>query len=200
MKYCWRWWLSMCILCIFNINRWYGYFEHIYQCTLSGSSIHITLQAQDRSYNCMHVVNFLYEKEQGYKQQIDTLTDYDQTQDQDYRSDISQTLHANLEQSSKLRQAIISKVQLFESQLFVSVKKVILYKLGPEFSKLHTHKNDIQYTIKTSVQQGKIQNLPSMQAQYQKYVTKLALWQGIQSTNDFATLMAYLQLYKEFSE
>lgn len=186
-----------CMMCLYGYNVWYGYFEHIYQCTLSGSGIHITLQPQDRSYNCMHVVNFLYEKEQTYLQQIDTLADYDHSENTWYRWDISISLQQNYKNVKNLRESIISKVEKFEKNLFVSVKKVILYKLNAEFVKLDSQKKSTDKLLQTMITQWKSVDLVATQSLYQQYLIKLALWQGIQSSNDFATLMAYLQLYKK---
>lgn len=186
-----------CMICLYGYSTWYGYFEHIYQCTLSGSGIHITLQAQDHSYNCMNVVKFLHEKEQAYNQQIRTLEDYDHSEEPLYRSKLSYSLHNNYNHTKSLREAIVSKVEQFEKDLFINVKKVVLYKLNTEFIKLNNQKKYTDKVLHTMISQWKSIDLISTQQLYQDYLIKLTLRKGMQDTEDFATLMAYLQLYKK---
>lgn len=183
------WWLTIC-------THAYGYFEHVYQCNLSGTTINISIQTNDHSYNCMQVVNFLYQKEQQYTQEVTTLDQYDHSQDPTYRSKLRQSLIQNQNNTRLLRQKFLTTVASFEQDLFTKVKKIIIYKLNVQFINLVHQQKLIEQKITTMIHQWNTHDVVKIQQTHQQYLIKLMIRNGIKNAENFATLMAYLQLYK----
>lgn len=101
----------------------------------------------------MQVVNFLYQKEQQYTQEVTTLDQYDHSQDPTYRSKLRQSLIQNQNNTRLLRQKFLTTVASFEQDLFTKVKKIIIYKLNVQFINLVHQQKLIEQKITTMIHQ-----------------------------------------------
>jgi hypothetical protein len=145
----------------------------------------------------MQVIKFLYQKENNYNQQIQTLQEYDHSENESYWSGIQATLEKNKRDTTLLKNKIVEAVLAFEKDLFIKVKKIVMYKLNYDFTLMHKKKSNYILALHDTVYEGKSIDLINTQKEYQNIVIKLMIWDGIKSAKDFTELMAYLELYKK---